>query len=502
MMSFKNSLGGGGLILIVLTCWFNAKSSEAFGTFGFDIHHRYSGTVKKFLDINGLPEKGTVDYYSAMARRDRHLKARRLAASTTTPILTFYGGNDTFLITSLGFLHYAFLTVGTPAVDFMVALDTSTDLFWIPCDCTNCARSFNTSSGTNLKLKIYSPSNSTTSTPLPCNSPICVKPQRGCSAGLNDCSYREVYGDTSTSGILVNDVLHLGTDISPQDAVDHQITFGCGKNITGAFLDTAGINGVFGLGMDNISVPSILANKGVTANSFSMCFGRDGQGRIEFGDKGSPLQKITPFNLQKSNAYYNITVTQVGVGNNATNLQFAAVFDTTSTFTYLSDPAYSFIVKNFNSRVTAARYQPSRGFFFDYCYAYGASESTYITPNLTFTMKGGSQFNVTAPTIELSGGKAYCLAIIKSEDINAIGQNYMEGYRLVFDREEMVLGWKESDCYDAVSTKNPPRRNSTGSSPPPPPPPPSDAASLSSMTSGLVAVILAIFFHHFTIISS
>lgn len=70
-------------------------------------------------------------------------------------------------------------------------------------------------------------------------------------------------------------------------------------NQTGDFLERSGINGVFGLGMDNISVPSILANKGLVANSFSMCFGRDGSGRIEFGDKGVPDQKITPFNLQQ-----------------------------------------------------------------------------------------------------------------------------------------------------------------------------------------------------------
>lgn len=72
----------------------------------------------------------------------------------------------------------------------------------------------------------------------------------------------------------------------------------CGLVQTGDFIDSAAINGLFGLGMDNVSVPSILANKGLTANSFSMCFGRDGLGRVEFGDKGSPDQQVTPFNLE------------------------------------------------------------------------------------------------------------------------------------------------------------------------------------------------------------
>ncbi|KAL9142673.1 hypothetical protein ABFS82_14G185800 [Erythranthe guttata] len=133
-------------------------------------------------------------------------------------------------------------------------------------------------------------------------------------------------------------------------------------------------------------------------------------------------------------------------------------------------------------------------------------------------MKGESQFYVTTPTfnfIRADGGQGYCLAIVKSEGINIIGQNFMTGYRLVFDRDEMVLGWKESDCYDSISTESPPKRNPTGSPPPPtrsrlpqlPPPPPATTtiigtptSDVSSMTSGLVVVILAVFFHSFIVL--
>lgn len=44
-------------------------------------------------------------------------------------------------------LHYAIVTVGTPALTFLVALDTGSDLFWLPCDCTSCSRSLNSTSG-------------------------------------------------------------------------------------------------------------------------------------------------------------------------------------------------------------------------------------------------------------------------------------------------------------------------------------------------------------------
>ncbi|KAL0454995.1 UNVERIFIED_CONTAM: Aspartyl protease family protein 1 [Sesamum latifolium] len=347
MMYCKNSVVGGFLFLIAFACWINAKSSEAFGTFGFDIHHRYSDTVKDFLDVDGLPEKGSLDYYAAMAHRDQLFKARRLATSSaTTPLLTFLGGNDTYRLSSLGFLHYAIVTVGTPPLTFLVALDTGSDLFWLPCDCTNCVRSLNSTSGKQLDLNIYSPSTSSTSQPIPCNSTMCG-PRRGCAVRLNACAYQEVYlsSNTSTTGILVDDVLHLGTDENPQGIVEAPITLGCGMIQTGDFLDAAAINGLFGLGMDNISVPSILASKGLTANSFSMCFGPDGIGRIEFGDKGTPGQNVTSFNVEQQHPSYNVTVTQISVGGNVTNVEFTAIFDSGTSFTYLNDPAYSVIVE-------------------------------------------------------------------------------------------------------------------------------------------------------------
>ena len=77
----------------------------------------------------------------------------------------------------------------------------------------------------------------------------------------------------------------------------YRFCFRCGKVQTGSFLTGAEQNRLFGLGIANISVPSILAQEGLTSNSFSMCFGDDGLGRIRFGDNGSSDQRKTPINL-------------------------------------------------------------------------------------------------------------------------------------------------------------------------------------------------------------
>jgi hypothetical protein len=90
-------------------------------------------------------------------------------------------------------------------------------------------------------------------------------------------------------------------------------------------------------------VPSVLAKEGIAANSFSMCFGNDGAGRISFGDKGSVDQRETPLNIRQPHPTYNITVTKISVGGNTGDLEFDAVFDSGTSFTYLTDAAYTLI---------------------------------------------------------------------------------------------------------------------------------------------------------------
>jgi Xylanase inhibitor N-terminal len=68
----------------------------------------------------------------------------------------------------------------------------------------------------------------------------------------------------------------------------------CGEVQTGSFLSSGAPNGLMGLGMDDLSVPNMLAKNGLVSDSFSMCFSSDGSGRLNFGDKGSSDQSETP----------------------------------------------------------------------------------------------------------------------------------------------------------------------------------------------------------------
>ncbi|XP_030923512.1 aspartyl protease family protein 1-like [Quercus lobata] len=446
---------GSYILLLLLLLGLNSGICHGLGSFEFDIHHRFSDPVKQILGFEGLPKKGSVEYYVAMAHRDSIIRGRHLAASNNqSPApLTFANGNDTLLINNLGSLYYANVSVGTPSISYLVALDTGSDLFWLPCDCNNttCVPSLKTTSGQDVKLNIYSPNASSTSKKVSCNSSNLCDPNQ-CPSTNSDCAYSVEYlsNNTSTSGILVEDVLHLITDDDQLKAVDIPITLGCGKNETGILLQGFAPNGLLGLGLDNISVPSTIARKAQGPNSFSMCFGSDGIGRINFGDNGTSDQKETSFTVEPSSPSYNISITQTNVGVNVSKMEFSAIFDSGTSFTQLRDPIYTFISKTFNSHVTEKRHSSNSTIPFEYCYDLSANQTSYMIPIMNLTMKGGEQYYLTNPTevFFTKGGYVYCLALRKSTNINIIGQNFMTGYRIVFNRDKMIIGWKPSNCYN------------------------------------------------------
>ncbi|KAL6888537.1 hypothetical protein ACP4OV_009563 [Aristida adscensionis] len=465
------------LVAIAAGVLFLAVATEASsGGIGFNLHHRFSPVVRQWMEARGhggttgssswsLPEAaavGSPEYYSALLRHDRAHFARRRGRSLATAdgqsTLTFADGNATHLDT-YEYLHYAEVEVGTPGAKFMVALDTGSDLFWLPCDCRVCAKTGNATT--------YSPSRSSTSKTVPCGHPLCDRPD-ACAAGAagngSSCPYEVKYvsANTGTSGVLVEDVLHLVA--GGGKAVQAPIVLGCGQVQTGAFLRGAAAGGLMGLGMDKVAVPSALASSGLVASdSFSMCFSRDGVGRINFGDAGGSGQAETPFIVAESlqHPFYNISVGGITVDSKAMAVEFTAVVDSGTSFTYLNDPAYTLLTTNFNSRVSEVRATYGSGYEkFEYCYKLSRGQTSMKRlPAMSLTTKGGAVFPVTWPIIPVlastNGGPyypvGYCLGVIKnsifSTDDATIGQNFMTGLKVVFDRRRSVLGWEKFDCY-------------------------------------------------------
>ncbi|GAA0166905.1 aspartic protease [Lithospermum erythrorhizon] len=483
------------------------KRTEGLGTFEFPLHHKYSEIVKKILKIDGIPDKNTFAYHARMLHHD----GRRLAVKFGSTPLVFAGEDLSYQIGGqYGNLYYSIMPVGAPSKPYLVALDTGSDLAWLSCSrCTgaSCAFNLETKSGKGLDYNQYNPNISTTSTIIPCSSTECLSGY--CVAGTSSCYFDVSYVDgTSVSGSLIEDTLHLVTDDASQSPVDAALTFGC-ATFRSRVIDP----GLIGLGVEKYSLPSLLAGQGLIADSFSMCFGADGTGKIVFGDKGSLVQGETPFfDHPYFGPTYAIGMTQITVGAEATNVGITPIVDSGFTYSYFEDPAYSIITKNFDTQVKDTRYVNQTYIPFEYCYNLGGSISGPDTPNvpsLSFTMKGGDKLGVAKSigiyTNEDRDGYIYCLTIRKSVNYSVIGQNFWTGYQVIFDRERKMLGWKSSICNgensgtgppahpppSPLSTPPSPLKTPPSASPPPPrqtpspplrtpPPPPSSSTTSTS----------------------
>ncbi|CAL9246788.1 unnamed protein product [Arabidopsis halleri] len=444
-------------------------ASFVSGSLSFEIHHRFSEQVKTVLGGHGLPEMGSLDYYKALVHRDR---GRRLTSNNNQTTISFAQGNST---EEISFLHYANVTIGTPAQWFLVALDTGSDLFWLPCNCNStCVRSMETDQGERIRLNIYNPSISTSSSKVTCNSTLCALRNR-CISPLSDCPYRIRYlslGSKST-GVLVEDVIHMSTEEG--EARDARITFGCSETQLGLFQEVA-VNGIMGLAMADIAVPNMLVKAGVASDSFSMCFGPNGKGTISFGDKGSSDQLETPLGGTISPLFYDVSITKFKVGKVTVETKFSAIFDSGTAVTWLLEPYYTALTTNFHLSVPDRRLPPDVDSTFEFCYIITSTSDEEKLPSISFEMKGGAAYDVFSPILvfDTSDGsfQVYCLAVLKQDnaDFNIIGQNFMTNYRIVHDRERMILGWKKSNCNDTNGFTRPTDSAKPPSLPPTPSP--------------------------------
>lgn len=125
------------LVLLFMVLSLASWNCHCLGTFGFNIHHRFSDPVKEILGIDELPHKGSPQYYAAMVHRDRIFRSRRLAADHHKP-LTFAAGNHTIQIGAFGqygnssatcsiFLFYLLFSL----LNLFIIIIIIKSLFWV-----------------------------------------------------------------------------------------------------------------------------------------------------------------------------------------------------------------------------------------------------------------------------------------------------------------------------------------------------------------------------------
>ncbi|KAL9241521.1 hypothetical protein vseg_015626 [Gypsophila vaccaria] len=443
------------MFLLILTV--GCVRGDGGAVFSSKLIHRFSDELRRFSGEVAAPAVGSKEYYRRLLIGDLRRQKMKMKLGRQRQLLfpseggqAFASGND------LGWLHYTWIDIGTPSVSFLVALDDGSDLLWVPCDCVQCAplSAINYSSlDLDKNLSEYSPDDSSTSKPLNCSHQLCdLGPE--CKSPTESCPYTVQYRSesTSSSGQLVEDVLHLSSSNSPSNApLKASVFFGCGKKQSGEYLNGVAPNGVLGLGLGEISVPSVLAKSGLIRDSFSLCFNDNGSGRLFFGDQGSTSHHWTPLlPLDGKYSTYVVGVDAfcVGKGPCLKQTSFHALIDSGTSFTAVPPEVYKKVVQEFDREANAVR----ANFDLPWEYCYESGEQVPDFPSLKLVLSNNESFVVQNPIFVFEGSQGvlgYCLALQTIQgDIAIIGQNFMTGYRMVFDRENLQFGWSRSDCQD------------------------------------------------------
>ncbi|XP_012437456.1 aspartic proteinase-like protein 1 [Gossypium raimondii] len=453
------------ILILVSFLAFSSSHVSADFTYSSRLIHRFSDEAKllRVLRNDGgvrWPEMKNLEYYELLVNSDFQRQKMKLGTKYNL-VFPSQGSKTTSFGNDFGWLHYTWIDIGTPNVSFLVALDVGSDLLWVPCDCVQCAPlSASYYSSLDRDLSEYRPSGSSSSRHVPCSHQLCES-SLNCKSSKQQCPYTIDYytENTSSSGLLVEDTLHLASvdDHKLNTSVQASVIIGCGMKQSGGYLDGVAPDGLMGLGPGEISVPSVLAKAGLIRNSFSMCFDDEDSGRIYFGDKGPPTQESTHF-LPSDGKYetYIVGVEACCIGNSCLKqMGFSAVVDSGTSFTFLPNEVYERIAKEFDRQINAT-ITSYPGYPWKYCYK-SSSEELPKVPHLKLVFPLNNSFVVFNPVFVvygIQGISGFCLAVQPMEgDVGTIGQNFMTGYRMVFDREKMKLGWSPSNCQDLADGK-------------------------------------------------
>lgn len=456
------------LVMAVAVGTENGGGAVAVELFSSKVMHRFSDEMKAVRDsrsggeVARFPRKWSSEYYRSLLGSDLQRQKMKMGSQSdylfpSEGSTTLSPGND------FAWLHYTWIDIGTPNVSFLVALDTGSDLLWVPCNCKQCA-SLSASNYSNLDkdLSEYNPSDSNTSKIVPCSHQLC-EGSSSCKSPKDPCPYRVNYDtvDTFTSGLLIEDILHLasGGTAASKKFVQAPIMIGCGSKQSGSYLDGVAPDGLMGLGLGNIPVPSFLSKEGFSRNSFSLCLKEEEPGRIFFGDLGIPSQHTTPFLPSDDINAYIVGVEASCVESSCLEqTNFKALVDSGTSFTFLPDAVYRKLLGEFDRQVNATK-SSFEGYPWQYCYKSSSGELPK-TPSLSLKFSANNSFVVMNPVFVVYGSQGavgFCLAVQPiDKDIGTIGQNFFIGYRMVFDRENMKLGWSQSDCEDLTDEKGTP----------------------------------------------
>ncbi|XP_008444946.2 aspartyl protease AED3 [Cucumis melo] len=379
-----------------------------------------------------------IDMASKDPARIRYLSSLAAQKSVAAPIAS---GQQVLNIGN----YVVRVQLGTPGQTMYMVLDTSNDAAWAPCSgCTGCSGP-----------ATFSAKNSSTFATLDCSKPQCSQ-ARGLSCpttGNADCLFNQTYGgDSSFSATLVEDSLHLGSNVIPN------FSFGCISSASGSSIPPQGL---MGLGRGPLSL--ISQSGSLYSGIFSYCLPSFKSyyfsGSLKLGPVGQPKAiRTTPLlrNPHRPSLYY-VNLTGISVGRVLVpispellafdpNTGAGTIIDSGTVITRFVPPVYTAIRDEFRKQVGGS-FSPLGAF--DTCFA---TSNEVSAPAVTLHLSGlDLRLPMENSLIHSSAGSLACLAMAAAPNnvnavVNVIANLQQQNHRILFDINNAKLGIARELC--------------------------------------------------------
>ncbi|CAI5466628.1 unnamed protein product [Closterium sp. Yama58-4] len=442
-----------------------------------------------------------------------------LAEGTVTEVGggAFYqlGGNMEMTIAGL---YWAEVQLGQPVQKFKVQIDTGSDVMWVTCSpCLACPV------GSTVVLSPpYDITKSSTAQVVDCSTSTCSALQQtrrtlgqGCldilypNSGDPRCYYGIQYADNSSStGYLVRDKLSFSTLGGDPASMDY--LFGCGFKQSGNLVSGNHlVDGVMGLNMGALSMLTQMQAARKTNGVFAHCLGGEelGGGSLIFGTVLEDGLLYTSLLDDRSHYYVQLNGISVAgqrlpgidqssfspqqdVFGGSGSLQGGGVIiDSGTTLAMFPTPIYNTWLDAVTSLITLPQVGATSDFL---CYDFGSNKyedlSKYF-PTVTLHFEGADMTVEPPGYVFLHSNGVVMAACIGWQamlggdfsTITVIGDIVLRNHLVVYDTDNMKLGWAPYDCSVGTITADGGEYNITiivGANLSPPPPVKSSAPAV------------------------
>jgi len=347
---------------------------------------------------------------------------------------------------------YAEISIGTPSQTFNVQLDTGSSNFLIyGSSCVGCPES-----------KSFDVQSSSSAVAIGCSGKLFCD---NCSSS-DQCEFKIGYGGGAKEiGLIYQDVLKI--EGFPSLSIDFGLIES--SETSGLPFEKPPVSGIWGLAFPSLStwkgetVFEELVNSQGIYNSFSLCLTTSNP-VMSMGVDFSSTSGILWAPIVEE-TFYVVDVPTIKAGNITIQEGYTGqtIIDSGTTLMYLNPTTFQNFKEAIQSDCTLVGACGEQNLFNQTCFEY-TSEQIAAFPTLSFYVEASPSFwlNFTANDY-LVGDPFKCLVIsyTNSDDAIILGDIFMQNYHVIFDIQQLRLGFgdistcpKESSSFP-ISSKEP-----------------------------------------------